>query len=173
LVEMKTLLRSLAAGAATTLAAIAQAPAQQSPIDPLQPQLGQRSAPPPSMISVRALKPDQVRQIQQALKDRGIYKGAVTGIWNPATAAALHEFVATQDSQSGIRQGQADRVDPRALTALLPAPDQGTASVPSAPINPRRGSAGRPPSVSPGGPPSGTRFDSPPASRPSSPGTSH
>jgi hypothetical protein len=91
----------------------------------------------------------QIRQVQQALKDKGHYKGEVDGLWGPETAAALRQF-GGQGGQSGT-QGSMDQIDPQTLTALglNPAEFRTGTTEPGSPSSP--------PSTAPGAPPSGTQ----------------
>ena len=142
---MKTLLIALAASAAFTLPALTPAQAQQSQPGQMQEQSGKQG------IAPQSLSADQVRQVQQALKDKGMYQGQVDGIWGPATASALRQF-RQQGGQSDT--AGTDRIMPETLTALGLDPAQFD-------------SPGSPPSTAPGAPPSGTQPGSP-----GSPGTS-
>jgi peptidoglycan hydrolase-like protein with peptidoglycan-binding domain len=145
---MKRLLIALAASAAVTLPALAQS--QQTQPGPMQPQAGQQR----EGIAPRSLSADQVRQIQDALKSKGHYKGQVDGVWGPGTASAMRRFSAQQGGQMP-RGGGMDRISPHALTALGldPAQFSQRGASPDSP--------GSPPSTSPGAPPSGTQPGSP------------
>jgi len=47
--------------------------------------------------------PERYREIQQALTDKGYYKGSVDGQWNPDSVDALKKFQADQNLQSDGR----------------------------------------------------------------------
>lgn len=138
---MKTLLIALAASAAVTLPAMAPAQAQQTPPGPMQDNAAQQG------IAPQSLRADQVRQIQEALKAKGLYRGGVDGKWGPATASAMRQFSA-QRGEPGAAAGTG-RIAPQTLTALGLDPAQ-FGSTP-----------GSPPSTAPGAPPSGTQPGSP------------
>lgn len=142
---MKTLLIALAASAAFTLPAMTPAHAQQGQPGQMQEQSGKQG------IAPQSLSADQVRQVQQALKDKGMYRGQVDGIWGPASASALRQF--SRQGGQGDTAGTG-RIMPETLTALGLDPAQFEAP-------------GSPPSTAPGAPPSRTQPGSPGA-----PGTS-
>jgi hypothetical protein len=60
------------------------------------------------IVDLQSLGPDQIRSMQQALKDRGHYNGEVDGVWGPQTRAGLNAMLSQQYSmnQRLIRQGQ-------------------------------------------------------------------
>jgi hypothetical protein len=60
------------------------------------------------IVDLQSLGADQIRSVQQALKDRGHYNGAVDGVWGPQTRAGLNAMLSQQYSmnQRLIRQGQ-------------------------------------------------------------------
>src|SRR4051812_6055290 len=43
-------------------------------------------------MSIKSLKPDQVKQLQQKLTDKGFYQGKIDGHAGPLTLAAFHQF---------------------------------------------------------------------------------
>ncbi len=56
--------------------------------------------------------PDRYREIQQALIDKGFYKGEPTGVWSPDCISALKEF---QQAQSLEPSGKLDSLSLIAL----------------------------------------------------------
>jgi hypothetical protein len=152
---MKALFMALAASTALAFPAATTVLAQQSQPGQTQPQAGDQS------ISPQRMNKDQIRQIQQALKDKGLYRGEVDGIWGPNTASAMRQFGSKEGQTSGAQRGGMDRIDPNTLTALGLDPAQFRQG-PSDRATP--GAPSSPPRTSPGAPPSGTQ--------PSSPGTS-
>ncbi len=98
---MKTLMIALAASAAMTFPAMMPAQAQQSQPSQTQPQAGDQN----QAISPQMLSRDQVKEVQQALKDKGLYKGEVDGVWGPGTASAMRQF----STQSGGQNQSAQR----------------------------------------------------------------
>ena len=152
---MKTLFMALAASTALAFPAATTVLAQQSQPGQTQSQAGDQS------IAPQRLSKDQVQQIQQALKDKGLYKGEVDGIWGPNTASAMRQFGSKEGQTNGAQRGGMDRIDPDTLVALGLDPAQFRQG-PSDQAAP--GSPSSPPSTAPGAPPSGTQ--------PGSPGTS-
>jgi len=156
---MKTFLMAFAAAAAVTVPAVGAAQAQQSQPGTTQQRTDQQDR----GIAPEQLKPEQVRQLQQALKDQGYYRGEASGVWGPESASALGRYNAGMPSSARARDTA--RIYPETLSALGLDPAQfGQADryLPSGPTG-RSGSTGRPPSASPGAPPS-----SPPGGSPGS-----
>lgn len=50
------------------------------------------SAPPVRHVAQQQPTPDRYREIQQALADRGYFKGSADGVWGPESAEALKQF---------------------------------------------------------------------------------
>lgn len=165
---MTKLLLALMASAGVSAAALAQQqypsqpPAQNKP-DRTQPAPGERAQPQiqqrPTVqrqMSPRALDANQIRQIQQALNDKGMKLG-VDGVWGRRSDMALRNF---QRRQGMAATGQ---LDPQ-TRAALGTPLRGEGETPS------------PPSVSPGAPPSGPQQPQQPQQQrapepPTAPGT--
>jgi hypothetical protein len=130
-------------------------------------------------IAPGQLGPEQIRQIQQALKDQGFYGGAADGVWRAESAAALRRYRAgLAGREGGAEKPGGDWIDRETLSALGLDParfGQAEAYAASGPTG-RRGSGAMPPRTSPGAPPSGTQPGAPGSApgRPpsSSPGTS-
>lgn len=68
------------------------------------------------------LEQDLVRNVQQALEDRGVEAGPIDGIWGPKTAQALKEF----QRANGLEAS--GRLDGATLSALGIPADQRAAS---------------------------------------------
>jgi peptidoglycan hydrolase-like protein with peptidoglycan-binding domain len=64
----------------------------------------------PPLAYVQPLPPSAVQQVQQRLRQAGVYSGRIDGIWGPDSQAALERF--QQTSQLQVTAG--DRSDPRA-----------------------------------------------------------
>jgi hypothetical protein len=168
---MKRLVMAVATGVALAFPVIAPAQAQQDRPAVTQP----RADPEAQGIAPQQLQPDQIRKIQQALQDQGYYPGAVNGVWGPATASALLRYKTARPGQSeSTRPPGNDRIDRETLSGLGLDPAQFGQDSPYAPSGPtgRRGSAGHPPSASPGAPPASAPPGTSPGSRPSAPGGS-
>jgi hypothetical protein len=61
-----------------------------------------------TIVDLQSLGPDQIRSVQQSLKDRGHYNGPIDGVYGPQTRAGLTAVLAQQYSmnQRLIKQGQ-------------------------------------------------------------------
>ncbi len=67
-------------------------------------------------------EPERVREIQQALKDRG-YAVEPTGVWGPETVEALKKFQEDKNIENLSGRG---KLDPLTLIALGLGPQRGT-----------------------------------------------
>jgi hypothetical protein len=149
---------ALAAGAALALALGPDTQAQ-----PSEPGTAQRETVQAQGVAPERLSPDQIRQIQQALKDQGFYRGAVDGAWRAESAAALRRFRSVRPGFEGSTpKTGADRIDRETLSALGLDPAKFGQDEPYTPSGPtgRRGSSA-PPRTAPGAPPSGTQPGAP------------
>jgi len=61
-----------------------------------------------TLVDLQSLGPDQIRSVQQSLKDRGHYTGPIDGVYGPQTRAGLSAVLAQQYSlnQRLINQGR-------------------------------------------------------------------
>lgn len=61
-----------------------------------------------TLVNLQTLGPEQIRSVQQSLQDRGLYKGAIDGVYGPQTRAGLKAMLNQQHSlnQRLISQGQ-------------------------------------------------------------------
>jgi peptidoglycan hydrolase-like protein with peptidoglycan-binding domain len=50
------------------------------------------SPPPPTTPQRTEMSPDTIRGVQQNLKQAGLYRGRVDGVWGPATEAGVRNF---------------------------------------------------------------------------------
>ena len=154
---MRRFSMALAAGAALALALAGDTQAQ-----PSEPGTAQRETDQAQGVAPERLSPDQIRQIQQALKDQGYYRGAVDGAWRAESAAALRRFRSVRPGFEGSTpKAGADRIDRETLSALGLDPAKFGQDEPYAPSGPtgRRGSSTPPPRTAPGAPPSATQPD--------------
>jgi hypothetical protein len=61
-----------------------------------------------TVVDLQTLGPEQIRSVQQSLQERGLYKGAIDGVYGPQTRAGLKAMLNQQHSlnQRLINQGQ-------------------------------------------------------------------
>ncbi len=102
---MQRILLATAAAAALAFPAVAQQSNQggmpQSGQGMTQSQSGQQQ----QRISASNLNESQIRQIQQALNQKGFSSGSVDGVWGPETQSALRNF---QQAQNMSASGELD-----------------------------------------------------------------
>ncbi len=104
---MKRLMFALLAGAAFATPAIAQQAMPEQP--PMT------NAMRGDTIATSNLSANQIRQVQQALTQKGFSVGAIDGVWGTQTATALYEF---QKSQGIVASQVGDTLDHRSIAAL-------------------------------------------------------
>jgi peptidoglycan hydrolase-like protein with peptidoglycan-binding domain len=112
----KTVLTAVAM-AALSMSAVAQQSGQSQTAQQIQPQSGtfpgSSQALAGHQISPQQLSTSQVREIQQALENRGERSVHVNGEWGPETEAALKNFQKSENMAA-----QTGELDPLTLTAL-------------------------------------------------------
>lgn len=109
-----------------------------------------------TLIDLKTLNTEDVRQLQQTLQQRGHYKGELDGIVGPQTRAALRAVLAEQFAlnQRLINQGQLTEqlassvgIDAQGVSPVRGI-DMGSMGTPSQPGQRPSGSMGSPPSPS-------------------------
>jgi peptidoglycan hydrolase-like protein with peptidoglycan-binding domain len=114
---MHKLLIVTLATAALSIPAAAQGPAQNSPRSPSaqsaqpqqsgqQSQSGSNQAAQNETIAPRDLSAQQIKQLQQALNQKGMHAGKTDGKWGRETRAALEKFQKQQGMQANGRLDQ-------------------------------------------------------------------